>query len=108
MRQNLLGQLHLVPFFFLPQVVVPSLQSRLRNFCNAEVWHVVFNVFKDCSDRHIYHSSWIEVTVQPQRTSTTSRVRAAVKFLSLSGFTYCPTQTLFIPDYVHGQPVKSA
>ena len=34
------------PFFLLLQVVVPRLQSRLRNFWSAEVWHVVFNAFK--------------------------------------------------------------
>ena len=49
------------PFFLLP--VVQSLQRRLCKFWNTEVCHVVVNVFKDCSDRHIYHSSWIELTL---------------------------------------------
>ena len=50
-----------VAILILP--VVPSLQRRLRKFWNAEVWHVVVNVFEDCSDGHICHSSWIELQV---------------------------------------------
>ena len=52
---------HFHPFFLLP--VVPSLQRRLRKFRNAEVCYVAVNVLEDCSDRHIHHSSWIELTL---------------------------------------------
>ena len=48
-----------VAILILP--VVPSLQSSLRKLRNAEVWHVVVNVFEDCSDGHICQSSWIEL-----------------------------------------------
>ena len=56
------------PQLILP--VVPSLQRRLRKFWNATVWHVIFRVFKDCSDRHIHHSFWIELTLAFMGSST--------------------------------------
>ena len=51
-----------VAILILP--VVSSLQSSLRKLWNAKVWHIVVNVFEDCSDGHICHSSWIELQVQ--------------------------------------------
>ena len=56
------------PFFLLP--VVPSLQRKLHKFWNADVWHVVVNIFEDCSDRHIYHSYWIELALEFMGSST--------------------------------------
>ena len=73
-------------------------KRRLRKFWNATVCYVTFSVFKDCSNRHIYHwhSSWIELTVAFMGSSTYPYELAAVNFLYLSGSAY--VQLNVIPD----------
>ena len=86
--------------------MVPSLQRRLRKFRTPRSGMSFFNVFKDCSDRYIYHSSWIDRTYRGTLPLTTRVIRAAVYF---SFFLYLAlpmsNSTLLIPDYVHGKRV---
>ena len=87
------------PQLILP--VVPSLQRRLRKFWNAKVWHVNFNFFKDCFNRHIYHSSsgWIVLTVAFTLDSYPYKL-AAVNFSFFIWLHLCPNQ--HFTRYVHG------
>ena len=79
--------------------------ARLHKFWNAKVWHVVVNVFEDCSDRCIYHSFWIEPTVAfmgPQRTRFLPLQTGCGNFFFFILY-LCSTQ--HYTRYVHGQRV---